>query len=109
MIRVKAEMVWYSSQGYSSDPEGVGEFAQKRLFIEIQREEGSRSHRRVRNRLQTRRSLFFVAPPMNRLDVIWMIVPPRPFHPPGMEVVGHDVAIVCERLLAEGAYTVLGD
>ena len=37
-----------------------------------------------------------------------MIVSPSTAHAAGMDVVGYDVAIVGEPLLAKGAYTVLG-
>jgi hypothetical protein len=54
-------------------------------------------------------ALFSIAPPMDRLDVIGMIVPPAPSHAPRAYVVRNDVAIVRELPLAEGARPVLGD
>jgi hypothetical protein len=45
---------------------------------------------------------------VDRLDVVGMIVPPRPSHTAGIDVVWNDVAIVRELSLAEGAYSILG-
>ena len=53
------------------------------------------------------RSLFPVAPPVDSLNVVRMIVPPRSSHATGMDVVGHHVAVVGEPLLAEGADSIL--
>jgi hypothetical protein len=46
---------------------------------------------------------------MNRLDVVGMIVPPRPTHATRADVIGYDVAVVGELLLAECTLAVLGD
>jgi hypothetical protein len=54
------------------------------------------------------RSLFSVAPPVNSLDIFRIVVSPCTAHAAGMDVVGYDVAMVGEPLLAKGAYTVLG-
>jgi len=56
-----------------------------------------------------RRSLLAIAPPVDRPNVVGMIVPPRPSHAAGIDVVGDDVAIIGEPPLAEGAYALLGD
>lgn len=53
------------------------------------------------------RSLFSVAPPVDSLNVVRMIVPPRSSHAAGMDVVGYDVAIIGEWFVAEGAYAIL--
>ena len=38
-----------------------------------------------------------------------MVVPPRSSHSSGIDVVGHDIAVITERLVAKGAYAILGD
>ena len=38
-----------------------------------------------------------------------MVVPPRSSHSTGIDVVGHDIAVITERLVAKGAYAILGD
>ncbi len=53
------------------------------------------------------RTLFSVAPPVNCLNVLRMIVSPGSSHSSGMDMVGHNVAIVGEPLLAESAYPIL--
>ena len=45
---------------------------------------------------------------MDSLDIVRMIVPPRPSQTAGIDVVGHDIVIVRELSLAEGAYSILG-
>jgi hypothetical protein len=45
---------------------------------------------------------------MDGLDIVGMIISPRPSHPTGIDVVGNDVVIVRELSLAERAHTVLG-
>lgn len=45
---------------------------------------------------------------MDRLDVVGMIVSPSSSHSSGIDVIGNDVAVICELSLAESAYTVLG-
>ena len=54
------------------------------------------------------RPLFSVAPPVDSLNVVGMIVSPRASHATGIDVVGYDVAIVGELFLAESALAVLG-
>ena len=44
---------------------------------------------------------------MNSLDVVGMIVPPRAAHTPRANVVRHDVTVVGEQFLAEGADAIL--
>jgi hypothetical protein len=55
------------------------------------------------------RSLFSVAPPVDSLNVVRMIVPPSPAHAAGMDRIGHHVAVVGQLFFAEGAYALLGD
>ena len=45
---------------------------------------------------------------MDRLNVFRMVVPPRPSHPTGTNMVGHDVAIISEHFVTEGALATLG-
>jgi len=54
------------------------------------------------------RSLFPVAPPVDRLNVFWVVVSPCSAHSTGIDMVGHDVAIVGELFMADGALAVLG-
>src|ERR1700733_16220368 len=54
-----------------------------------------------------RGSLFTVAPEVARPDIVGMVISPRPAHSSRTNVVGHDVAIVGERHLANGALPVL--
>ena len=49
-------------------------------------------------RIQPSRSLLEIAPPMNRLDIVRMVVSPSPSHPFGLDVVGHDLAVIREWL-----------
>jgi hypothetical protein len=44
---------------------------------------------------------------MDRLNIVGMIVPPRSSHSTGTDVVGNDVAVVAELLLAESAGAIL--
>ena len=53
------------------------------------------------------RSLFPVAPPVDSLNVVRMIVTPRSSHPSWADVVRYDVAVVGEPFLAEGADAIL--
>ena len=55
------------------------------------------------------RSLFTVAPVVHCLNVVGMVVPPRPAHSSRINVIRHDVPIVGERHLANGALSVLLD
>lgn len=54
------------------------------------------------------RPLFPVAPPVDSLNVVGMIVPPRASHATGTDMVRYDVAVVGKPLLAESALAVLG-
>jgi hypothetical protein len=53
-------------------------------------------------------ALFPVAPPVDSLDIVWMIVSPRSSHAAGMDVVGDNVGIICELYIAESTLAVLG-
>jgi hypothetical protein len=53
------------------------------------------------------RSFLFVTPPMCCLDIVRMIVSPRPSHPFGISMVGHDVVVVCKLVVADGAFRTL--
>jgi hypothetical protein len=44
---------------------------------------------------------------MDRLNVFRMVVSPCSAHATGMDVVGHDVAIISERFVTQSAFTVL--
>jgi hypothetical protein len=46
---------------------------------------------------------------MDCLDVIGMIVPPSPSHPFGLDMVGHDLVVIREGLVADRALPVLLD
>src|SRR4051794_4619712 len=52
-------------------------------------------------------SLFSVGPPVGRLDVVGMIIPPRSSHSTGIDVVRNDVAVIRELSLAESAQAIL--
>jgi hypothetical protein len=54
-----------------------------------------------------RGSLLAVTPPVHGLNVLRMVVAARSSHPSRIHVVGHDVAIIGERDLANGALPVL--
>jgi hypothetical protein len=56
-----------------------------------------------------RGSLLAVTPEVHCLDVLRMVISSRPSHSSRVNVVGHDVAIVRERHLADGALPVLFD
>jgi len=53
-------------------------------------------------------SLLSVAPPMDGLDVVGMIISPRSSHSTRIDVVGNNVAVIRELPLAESAHAVLG-
>lgn len=53
------------------------------------------------------RSFFFIAPEVRCLDIVWVIIPPRSSHPFGMPMVWHDVVVVRELFVADGALPVL--
>src|SRR5580700_3858504 len=57
--------------------------------------------------LSAARSLLSVAPPVDSLDVVRMIVPPRSAHAAGTDVVRHDVAVLGKPFLAECADAIL--
>jgi hypothetical protein len=44
---------------------------------------------------------------MCRLDIVWMVISPRPSHSFGIPVVRNNVVIVGELLVADGAYACL--
>jgi hypothetical protein len=54
-----------------------------------------------------RGSLFTVTPEVHCLNVLRMVVSARSAHPSRVNMIGHDVAIVGERYLANGALPVL--
>jgi hypothetical protein len=54
-------------------------------------------------------SLFAVTPEVRCLDIVGMVVSPRPAHASRIDVVGHDVVIVGERHLTDGALPVQFD
>ncbi len=54
------------------------------------------------------RSLFPVAPPVDSLNVVGMIVSPRTSHAAGIDVVGYDVRVVGELFIADTAFASLG-
>ena len=55
------------------------------------------------------RSLFPIAPPVDRLNVLRMVVSPRSSHATGIDMVGYDVGIVGELFFADRALAVLGN
>ena len=55
------------------------------------------------------RSLFSIAPPVNCLNIIGMVVAPGSSHASRIDVVGHDVVVVGELYTAECALPVLFD
>jgi hypothetical protein len=54
-------------------------------------------------------SLFAIAPEVHSLDIVGMVVSPRPSHSPRIDVIGHDVAVAGERHLTDGALPALFD
>ena len=46
---------------------------------------------------------------MNRLDIVGMVVSPRPSHSFGVDMVGHDVVVIGELQMAERAFPALVD
>jgi hypothetical protein len=55
------------------------------------------------------RSFFSVAPPVDRLDVVGMIVSPRSAHTFRTDVIRHNIAVVGEPFIAEGADAILSN
>ena len=55
------------------------------------------------------RSFFSITPPVCCLDIIRMVVSPRPSHPFGIPVVWHDVVVMCELFVTNGALSALFD
>ena len=53
------------------------------------------------------RSLFLVAPPVDSLNIVRMIISPSSSHSARIDVVGNNIAVVSEPLFAEGADSVL--
>jgi hypothetical protein len=50
------------------------------------------------------RSLFFITPPMCRLDIVRVVISPSPAHSFRILVVRNDVVVVGELFVAEGTY-----
>ena len=42
-----------------------------------------------------------IAPPMNCLDVVGVVVSPSPSHPFGLDVVGHNLVVIRDDLVAD--------
>jgi hypothetical protein len=55
------------------------------------------------------RSLLEIAPPMDCLNVIGMIISPRSSHAFGLDVVGHNLVVIREVRVADRAFAVLLD
>jgi hypothetical protein len=55
------------------------------------------------------RALFAIAPEVRSLDIVGMVISARPSHSSRIDVVGHDVAVVREGHLTDGALPVLFD
>jgi len=58
---------------------------------------------------ESSRPLLQIAPPMNRLDVLGMIVSPSPSHPFGLDMVGHNLVVFREGCPANRAFPILLD
>ena len=58
---------------------------------------------------QSPRPLLQIAPPMNSLDVLEVVVPPGSSHAFGLDVVGHNLVVIRERYAADCAFPVLLD
>jgi hypothetical protein len=56
---------------------------------------------------QSSRPLLQIAPPMNRLDVLGMVVSPSPSHPFGLDVVGHNLVVIREGCATDCTFPVL--
>jgi hypothetical protein len=65
--------------------------------------------RLVTQRRSSCRSFFQVAQPMCRLNIVRMVVSPRPSLPFGVNAIRHDVVVVGEFNVADGAFSVLLD
>jgi hypothetical protein len=59
--------------------------------------------------LTSARSLFSIAPPVNCLNIIRMVISPGSSHASGVDVVRHDVVVVGELHIAECAFPALFD
>ena len=57
--------------------------------------------------IHSRRPFLFVTPPMGSLDIVWMIVSPRPAHTLRVPMVRDDVVVVRELFMADPAYPTL--
>jgi hypothetical protein len=55
------------------------------------------------------RSFFFIAPEMRCLDVVWVVICPRPSHSFGIPVVRYHIVIVGELFVANRAFPILLD
>jgi hypothetical protein len=55
------------------------------------------------------RSLLPIAPPVNSLDIIRVIVSPCPSHSPWADMVRYDIAIIRELRFADAAFAALGN
>ena len=53
------------------------------------------------------RAFLFIAPEMRCLNIVRMVISPRPSHSLGILVVWHDVVVIRELLVADGADAVL--
>src|ERR1700733_9733489 len=53
------------------------------------------------------RSFFSITPPVCCLDIVRVVVSPRPSHPFGIPVVWDDVIVVSELFVADCAYSLL--
>jgi len=48
-----------------------------------------------------------IAPPMNRLDIVGVVVSPSPSHAFRLDMVGHDLAVLGKRLVTDCAFSAL--
>jgi hypothetical protein len=55
--------------------------------------------------IDSRRSLFFIAPPVRCLNIVRMIISPRSSHSFRILVVRNNVVVVAKLLVADGAYS----
>jgi len=53
------------------------------------------------------RSFFSIAPPMRRLNIVWVIVSPCSSHPFGISVVWDNIVVIAEFFFADGTDPVL--
>lgn len=86
---------------------GFGGLAKLVMFIPVFRK--IIQIHRAGDRSQSGRSLLAIAPPVDGMNVVGMIISPRPSHSPWADVVRHHIAVVGEALAAEWADALLGD